>query len=54
VFQGDITRDICRVKEVTCWFDVYKDHFFFWRDTNTTDELIESFESKLKHLLTES
>ena len=31
VFQGDITRDPCRVREVTCWYEGYEDHFFFWR-----------------------
>ena len=32
VFAGDITRDPCRVREVTYWFQVYTDNFFFWRD----------------------
>ncbi len=36
VFKGDITRDPCRVREITCWFDGYTDNFFFWRDNNTS------------------
>lgn len=28
VFQGDITRDPCRVREVTCWYGTHKGHFF--------------------------
>lgn len=32
VFRGDITRDPCRVREITCWFDEYTNNFFFWRD----------------------
>jgi hypothetical protein len=30
VFQGDITRDPCRVREIKLWFDDYTDHYFFW------------------------
>jgi hypothetical protein len=29
VFQGDITRDPCRVREITLWYDNYKAHYFF-------------------------
>lgn len=32
VFRGDITRDPCRVREITCWFSEYTNNFFFWRD----------------------
>lgn len=51
VFIGDITRDPCRVREITCWYDKYSAHFFMWR--NQTDErpLINHFNKKLKHLL---
>lgn len=38
VFRGDITRDPCRVREITCWFNEYPDNFFFWRD-NDPDSL---------------
>lgn len=30
VFQGDITRDPCRVREITCWYDDFTAHYFFW------------------------
>lgn len=51
VFIGDITRDPCRVREITCWFDEYKYHFFFWRKTNDPRSLIDHFDRHLKHLL---
>ena len=51
VFQGDITRDPCRVREVTCWFDTYPHHFFFWRDNRNPTPLVEHFDNNLKHLL---
>ena len=34
VFCGDITRDPCRVREITFWFQKYTDNFFFWRDND--------------------
>lgn len=51
VFQGDITRDPCRVREVTCWFGEYTAHFFMWRDSTNPTELVEHFNNHLKHLL---
>lgn len=51
VFEGDITRDPKRVREITLWFDGYKDHFFMWRDTMSDDDLIKHFNENLKHLL---
>ena len=51
VFQGDITRDPCRVREITCWFDKYPHHFFFWYNTQDPIPLIEHFDHNLKHLL---
>ena len=51
VFQGDITRDPCRVREITCWFDIYANHCFFWRDIKDPTQLIEHFDQNLKHLL---
>lgn len=42
VFRGDITRDPCRVREITCWFDEYPNNFFFWRD-NDANTLSEHF-----------
>ena len=51
VFQGDITRDPCRVREITFWYDKYSSHFFMWR--NQTDErpLINHFNNHIKPLL---
>ena len=51
VLQGDITRDPCRVREITCWYDKYPHHFFFWRDIQNPIPLVEHFDHKLKHLL---
>ena len=51
IFQGDITRDPCRVREVTCWFDKFPNHYFFWRNTKDPIPLIDHFEKNLKHLL---
>ena len=51
VFVGDITRDPCRVREITCWFDKYQDHYFFWRNTKDPAPLIDHFDKRLKHLL---
>ena len=51
VFQGDITRDPCRVREITCWYDTYKGHFFFWRDTSDPTPLFDHFDKYLAPLL---
>ena len=51
VFQGDITRDPCRVREITLWFDDYKSHFFFWRNNKDAVKLIEHFENHILPLL---
>ncbi len=47
VFEGDITRDPKRVREITFWFDTYKSNFFMWRPNHTATELIQHF---TKHL----
>jgi hypothetical protein len=52
VFQGDITRDPCRVREITCWFAEHSAHFFMWRNSANSAELIAHFNKRLKHLLT--
>jgi len=52
IFQGDITRDPCRVREITCWFREYTANYFFWRDTKNKNPLIEHFLKKIKLLLT--
>ncbi len=51
VFQGDITRDPKRVREIHFWFGENKDHFFLWRDTKDDLEIINHFDQKLKKLL---
>ncbi len=51
VFQGDITRDPCRVREITLWFDDYENHYFFWRNNSEPLPLLEHFNNNLKHLL---
>ena len=43
IFEGDITRDPCRVREITYWFDQFVENYFFWRDTTNPDPLIEHF-----------
>ena len=51
VFEGDITRDPKRVREITFWFDKYKANFFMWRPNHTGAELIEHFNVYLKDSL---
>ena len=51
VFQGDITRDPKRVREITCWYDGNDAHFFFWRDIKNKRPLIEHFTNNLSPLL---
>ncbi len=51
VFQGDITRDPCRVREITCWYDGLDAHFFFWRNVTNSDSLVEHFIEKIKPIL---
>lgn len=51
VFQGDITRDPCRVREITYWFKDYKANYFFWRDTRKAEDLIDHFETYIAPLL---
>jgi len=51
VFQGDITRDPCRVREITLWFGEQYAHFFMWRDTKDPGPLLEHFDKHLKKLL---
>lgn len=51
VFQGDITRDPCRVREITCWYDEFRAHFFFWRDAPDPDLLFKHFDELIAPLL---
>jgi hypothetical protein len=49
VFQGDISRDPKRVREVHCWFAEHSDHFFMW-STGKPKALTDHFNTKLKRL----
>jgi len=51
VFGGNITRDPRRVREITFWFDEYKEHFFMWRDTSSADDIIQHFRDHIKPLI---
>ena len=51
VFLGDITRDPCRVREVTFWYGAYKNHFFFWRKAPDPDLLFKHFDEFISTLL---
>lgn len=51
VFQGDITRDPCRVREITFWFDRYKGNYFFWRDASDIHPVINHFEKYIVPML---
>lgn len=51
VFQGDITRDPCRVREITLWYDNYDAHFFMWRNTADPKPLLDHFNKRLRTLL---
>ncbi len=43
VFQGDITRDICHVREIRFWFDGNKANVTFWRNIHDPQSLIDHF-----------
>ncbi len=51
VFQGDITRDPCRVREITCWYTGYESHFFLWRDSLNVSPIIEHYIDKIAPIL---
>ena len=51
VFLGDITRDPCRVREITLWYTGCENHFFFWRNSKDEKPLLRHFDDMLKHLL---
>jgi hypothetical protein len=53
VLRGNITRDPCRVREITLWFDNHTENVFFWRDENVSDKLINHFEKHIKPILDE-
>ena len=51
IFQGDITRDPCRVREIRYWFDGNESNLFFWRDAKNADALVSHFLSHIEPLL---
>lgn len=51
VFLGDITRDPCRVREVTFWYGEHDKHFFFWRRAPDPDLLFKHFDEHISPLL---
>ena len=34
IYTGDISRDPKRVREITFWFDEFKDNYWFWINQN--------------------
>jgi predicted RNase H-like HicB family nuclease len=51
VFQGDITRDPCRVREITLWYEGWDAHFFMWRDSEDPTGLLQHYDERLRPLL---
>lgn len=51
VFEGDITRDPKRVREIAFWFDVYDKNYFMWRPNQSGALLVEHFDQFLKKYL---
>ena len=51
VFQGDITRDPKRVREITLWYEKYAEHFFMWYDAAGDEPLIGHFNQYFRHIL---
>lgn len=51
VFEGDITRDPKRVREIAFWYDEYKNNYFMWRPNQSGEELVRHFNDKLKKYL---
>ena len=51
VFEGDITRDPKRNREIAFWFDGYENNFFMWRPQMTGEDLVEHFNEYLKQYL---
>ena len=51
VFEGDITRDPKRVREITYWYDSFTANYFFWRPGETAEPLVKHFNDKLKQYL---
>lgn len=48
VFQGDITRDPKRVREITFWFGEFGANFFMWRPGKSASVLLDHFIDYIK------
>lgn len=51
VFEGDITRDPKRNREIAFWFDIYDKNYFMWRPNLTDKDLTDHFDKYLKPYL---
>ena len=51
IFEGDITRDPKRNREIAFWFDEYDKNFFMWRPGMEGSFLVEHFNLYLKPYL---
>lgn len=51
VFQGDITRDPCRVREISLWYQGFEKHFFMWRNNLDAKPIVDHFVNNLEELL---
>lgn len=51
VFEGDITRDPKRNREIAFWFDTFDKNYFMWRPNMTDKDLVEHFNKYLKKYL---
>ena len=51
VFEGDITRDPKRNREIAFWFDKFDKNYFMWRPQMSDKELVEHFNKYLKKYL---
>ena len=51
VFQGDITRDPNRNREIHCWYSGIEHHFFMWRDPPNSTDLLAHFNKHYRGLM---
>ncbi len=51
VFEGDITRDPKRNREIAFWFDNYDKNYIMWRPAMTEKDLTDHFDKYLRPYL---
>lgn len=51
VFEGDITRDPKRNREIAFWFGKFDKNYFMWRPNMTGEDLVRHFNDFLKPYL---